>query len=245
MKKESILILGAKSDVGIAIAHRFAKENYDIQLAARNVKSLINDVSNIKIRYGVSITLHEFDVLKPKLFIDFVENLPKLPQIVVCTIGLMGNQFKSEHSVQSSSIIFRSNFEGPANILGIFANYFIKRGGGTIVGISSVAGERGRASNYIYGSSKAGFTAYLSGLRNRVSKKNVHILTVIPGYIYTKMTDGLNLPAFLTCEPSYVSEVVFKGIRNKRSIIFVPKIWRYIMMIIKCIPENIFKYSKL
>ena len=89
----------------------------------------------------------------------------------------------------------RSNYEGPASILAVLANRFEERGSGTLVGISSVAGERGRATNYVYGSAKAGFTAFLSGLRNRLATRGVHVVTVLPGFVATQMTEGMDLPA--------------------------------------------------
>ena len=98
----------------------------------------------------------------------------------------MGNQLESENSIEASSIVMRSNYEGPASILGLLANKFEQRGSGCLVGISSVAGERGRAANYVYGSAKAGFTTFLSGLRSRLAKKGVHVITVLPGFVATK-----------------------------------------------------------
>src|ERR1700709_2942426 len=99
----------------------------------------------------------------------------------------------------------RTNYEGPALILGMFAERFLKRGAGSIIGISSVAGDRGRGSNYIYGSAKAGFSAFLSGLRNRLASKGVHVITVKPGFVDTKMTEGMNLPSLLTAQPEEVA----------------------------------------
>jgi short-subunit dehydrogenase len=116
---------------------------------------------------------------------------------------------------------------------------------GTIVGISSVAGERGRQSNFMYGSAKAGFTAYLSGLRNRMFRENVHVVTVLPGFVYTRMTENLKLPKPLTAEPSEIGEAVYSASINKKDIIYVRWFWRWIMMIIKMVPEFIFKKLKL
>ena len=141
--------------------------------------------------------------------------------------------------------VLRTNYEGPINILSDFANIYEDQGNGTIVGISSVAGERGRSSNYIYGSAKAGFTAFLSGLRNRLTKKNVHVLTVIPGTVHTKMTFGLKLPKFFTSSPDQVAEDIYVAVKKKKNIIYTMGIWRLIMFIIKCIPEEIFKKKSL
>tara|TARA_B110000238_G_scaffold112939_1_gene122579 strand:- start:219 stop:641 length:423 start_codon:yes stop_codon:yes gene_type:complete len=139
----------------------------------------------------------------------------------------------------------RTNYEGPALLLGTIANEFEKRGKGSIVGISSVAGDRGRASNYIYGSAKAGFTAFLSGLRNRLAEHGVHVMTVLPGFVDTKMVEGMNLPAKLTAKPLKVAKTVFNSVQKNHNIIYVKPIWRLIMMLIRNIPEKIFKMMKI
>ncbi|MEP4341571.1 MAG: SDR family NAD(P)-dependent oxidoreductase, partial [Lentilitoribacter sp.] len=123
----------------------------------------------------------------------------------------------------------------------ILANRFEERGSGTIVGISSVAGERGRASNYIYGSAKAGVTAFISGLRNRLAKRGVHVVTVLPGFVATQMTEGMDLPAKLTAEPSDVADAIARAVGGKKDVIYVIPTWHLIMLIIRNIPESIFK----
>jgi len=153
----------------------------------------------------------------------------------------MGEQTESQKNILAAAQLIRSNFEGPASILAALANRFEKRGSGTLVGISSVAGERGRATNYIYGSAKAGMTAFLSGLRNRLAKNGVHVVTVLPGFVATKMTDGMDLPIRLTAEPEEVAKAVFKAVKKSKNTIYVKPIWWLIMIIIKSIPERIFK----
>ena len=100
-------------------------------------------------------------------------------------------------------------------------------------------------SNYIYGSAKAGFTAYLSGLRNRLFHVNVHVVSVLPGFVYTRMTEGLALPKLLTAEPEMVGESVYNAIIKKKNVVYVKWFWRWIMLIIRNIPEFIFKKLKL
>jgi hypothetical protein len=114
-----------------------------------------------------------------------------------------------------------------------------------LVGISSVAGERGRATNYVYGSAKAGFTAFLSGLRNRLAKKGVHVVTVLPGFVATKMTDGMDLPAKLTAQPKQMADAILDAVLKRRNVIYVKRIWQLIMMIIRNIPEKVFKGMKI
>ena len=243
--KKPVLILGARSDIGRAIAHKFAALGHPIQLAARNVSSLDSDKLDIQLRYSVPVTLHEFDALACNTHEEFVTNLPELPSVAVSAIGAMRIQMASEQDTETSTYIMRSNFEGPANIMGTLANFFQERSQGTLVGISSVAGERGRAKNYIYGASKAGFTAYLSGLRNRMAKHDVHVITVLPGFVYTKMTEGMNLPNSLTAQPNEVAASIIEAISKKRDIVYVRPIWRLIMIIIRSIPERFFKKLNL
>ena len=245
MNQDILLVLGARSDIGIAVAHRFAKAGYDIQLAARKADSLSIEKSDIELRYQVSVSLHEFDALEIESHHNFVQNLPHLPTVAVCAVGYMGEQRESELDVTAAMLVMKSNYEGPACIMSALANRFEQRGFGTLVGISSVAGERGRASNYIYGSAKAGFTAFLSGLRNRLSKKGVHVVTVLPGFVVTKMTEGMNLHTFLTSTPKKMAQVIFNGVQKKQNIIYFKAIWGPVMLIIRNIPEILFKKGKL
>jgi len=245
MSKDTALIIGARSDIGIAVAHSFAKEGYDIQLAAKNINSLNANKSDIELRHEVGVSLHDFDALDIDSHEHFVSLLPKLPNVVVCAVGYMGVQEENERDLLTAVNVLRTNFEGPAGILAVLANRFEQRGSGTLVGISSVAGERGRAKNYIYGSAKAGFTAFLSGLRNRLAKKGVHVITVLPGFVATKMTKEMNLPSKLTAQPDEVAIAVLNAVKNKHNIIYVKKIWLLIMKVIRCIPEHFFKKMKL
>jgi decaprenylphospho-beta-D-erythro-pentofuranosid-2-ulose 2-reductase len=245
MTKNPVLILGARSDIGKAVAHKFAALGYPLQLAARNTASLEDDKTDIELRYAVSASLHEFDVLNLDAHEAFVTDLPELPRIAVCVVGLMGQQDENEIDMITAACVIRSNFEGPANIMAILANRFEDYGNGTLVGISSVAGERGRATNYVYGSAKGGFTTFLSGLRNRLAKSGVHVVTVLPGFVSTQMTEGLDLPPKLTAKPNEVADAIARAVEQKKNVIYVRPIWRLIMLIIRTIPEQIFKGMKI
>ena len=239
--RSPVLILGARSDIGLAVAHRFAALGHPIQLAARDPDSLEADRADIALRHGVPVTLHPFDALAPESHEPFLDALPALPQIAVCAVGLLGRQQDSEADPAAATLVLRSNFEGPASILAHLANRFEARGSGTLVGISSVAGERGRATNYVYGSAKAGFTAFLSGLRNRLAGRGVHVVTVLPGFVATRMTEGMDLPARLTARPEEVAEAIARATARRRDVIHVRPVWWLIMLIIRNIPERIFK----
>lgn len=237
--------MAAKSDVSRSLAIRFAKSGYDLQLAARDIDGLSAEKARIEKDFSVSVSVHKFDALDTENHENFLDSLPKLPAVAICAVGLMGSQYESQNDQLKAAHIIRSNFEGPATILASIANKFEKRGSGVIVGISSVAGERGRATNYVYGSAKAGFTAYLSGLRNRLACKGVHVVTVLPGYIDTKMLQGLNPPKQLTAQSDDLAEVIFHAVLRKKNIIYYKRVWRLIILLIKIIPENFFKRMNL
>lgn len=245
MSKEPVLILGARSDMAQAIARRFAAAGHAIQLAARNPEGLEAERADIALRGAVPVSLHGFDVLDTARFSAFIEGLPEPPAIVVSAVGTMNEQELNESDLEAATRDIRSNFEGPALLLGLFATLFEARGRGVIVGISSVAGERGRATNYVYGAAKAGFTAFLSGLRNRLAKGDVHVVTVKPGFVATKMTEGMDLPAKLTARPEEVAEAVFAAVQRKRNVVYVRPVWALVMAIIRAIPEPVFKRMKL
>lgn len=241
MTDRPVLVLGVRSDIGLAVAHRFAAAGYPIQLAARNADTLEAEKNDIALRYNVSVSLHEFDALDTASHQDFVAMLDPAPEIAVCAVGLLGDQSEDERHTESAILTMRSNFEGPASIFSVLANLFEARGHGTLVGISSVGGERGRATNYIYGSAKAGFTAFLSGLRNRLAGKGVHVVTVLPGFVATKMTEDLDLPARLTAQPNDVAAAIHKSVQRRKNVIYTKPVWAMIMAIIRNIPEQIFK----
>jgi short-subunit dehydrogenase len=240
-RQKTALILGGRSDIGRAIAHELAADGYAVALAARNSASLETDKSDISLRHNVPVSLHEFDVLDTGKMEAFIDSLGVLPDVVVSVVGLMGEQAENEKDSDLAARVMRSNYEGPSLLLGLFANRFEERGSGTLVGVSSVAGDRGRATNYIYGSAKAGFTAFLSGLRNRLAGKGVHVVTVKPGFVRTQMTEGMKLPGPITANPGEVAKATAKAIRKKKNIVYTKPVWALIMLIITHIPEMIFK----
>ncbi|MFC2967106.1 SDR family oxidoreductase [Acidimangrovimonas pyrenivorans] len=245
MSKKPVLILGGRSDIGRAIAQRFAAEGHDIQLAARHAEDLAADKADLELRHRVHVSLHELDALDLASHAAFIDGLPELPGIAISVIGLMGDQAVSEQDPQKAATVMRSNYEGPASLLALLANRFEARGSGTLVGVSSVAGERGRATNYVYGSAKAGFTAFLSGLRNRLAARGVHVVTVLPGFVATRMTEDMDLPARLTAQPEEVADAIAGAVRRGRSVIHVRPVWALIMAVIRNIPEPLFKRMKL
>jgi len=245
MTTAPVLIIGARSDIAMALARRYAAAGHDLLLAARRSESLAADAADLALRHAIKASVHELDILDTASFGPFLHSLPVLPATAICVVGVLGEQAVSEVDPAVATLVMRSNYEGPALLTGLIANRFAERGSGTIIGISSVAGDRGRASNYVYGSAKAGYTAFLSGLRNRLSKRGVHVMTVLPGFVRTRMTAGMDLPARLTAEPDAVAEAIHQAAAKRRDVIYVKPIWRLVMAVIRAIPERIFKGTSL
>ena len=240
-----VLILGASSDIAKATARQYAREGCTILLAGRRAETLEAFSQDLTIRYKVVARYITFDAADPASHALFYHTLNPAPDIVICAFGELGEQEQAEQDWASCNRIIQANYTGAVSILNIVANDMAARRSGTIVGISSVAGDRGRQSNYIYGSAKAGFTAYLSGLRNRLYRSGVHVVTVKPGFVNTKMTSGLKLPGPLTAQPAQVAAAIHKAVRKKSNVIYVLWMWRWIMLIIRSVPEGIFKKLKL
>lgn len=241
----AVLILGAKSDIGRAIAQAYGALGHPLQLAARDPHALEALATDLRVRHDVAVTCHGFDALDVAGHGDFVASLPELPEIAVSAIGLMRDQAEGERDPGAGLEVLRANFEGPALIFAHLANQMAARGSGCLIGISSVAGDRGRATNYTYGAAKAGFTAYLSGLRNRLAMDGVHVLTVLPGFVRTQMTAGMDLPDRLTAEPEEVARAVVRAAARGRNVLYVRPIWWLVMAIIRTIPETVFKRLKI
>ncbi len=235
-----ILILGATSELAIALAHKLAEQRQPLCLGARNTALLKEIASDLQLRYQIDVTLFTYKAASlqqnKKNLAKHLHNLKG----VISVIGFNGDQELAKRDEKHRAEILSANFIAPlASIeqalphLALVENSFV-------AGISSVAGERGRKKNYFYGSAKAAFTAALSGLRQRYHGR-VHILTVKPGFFYSKATRHMNLPGHLTVEATRVAEDVLRAINKKKQTIYSPWFWRYIMLIVRNLPEFIFK----
>ena len=242
---KTVLILGATSEVALALADQLAAKSINLILAARQVEKLNPIKADLTIRFGVTVAVVTFDAADMTSHVDFYQQLNPKPDAAICVFGVLGDHEKAKVKWEECATILTANYVGAVSILNVIANDFESRKAGVIVGISSVAGERGRQSNYFYGSAKAGFTAYLSGLRNRLVKSSVHVVTVKPGFIKTKMIEGIATPGLLTARPEQVGSSVIKAMVAKRNVIYVLPTWRWIMLVIRGIPEFIFKKLSL
>jgi len=240
-----MVVLGATSDIARATAVAFARQGWDLRLAGRDASALQKIAVDIALRTGRDVTWSYFDAADLSSHQAFWETIAPKAEGVLCAVGMLGDQHQAEHDWTLAQTLLQTNFTGLVPVLSMAANTFEERGRGLIIGIGSVAGDRGRATNYLYGSAKAGFAAFLSGLRNRLAAKGVHVMTVKPGFVATSMTEGMNLPKKLTATPEQVAADIVAAAEKKRDIVYTLWFWRWIMRIITHIPEGIFKKLKL
>lgn len=236
-----VLIVGAKSDIAKATARVYAREGYDLYLAARETEELKEFAQDVTLRTQRVVEIVKLDILDYRSHQSFYDNLAEKPLGVITAVGYLGDQESAQTDFSQTQKIIDTNYTGVVSLLNIIANHFEANKRGFIIGISSVAGDRGRKSNYIYGSAKAALTAYLSGLRNRLNDSKVTVLTVKPGFAATKMTADMDLPEKLTAQPAEVAEDILQAQKSGKNILYTKWIWRWVMMVIKMIPEWQFK----
>lgn len=240
-----VLILGANSDIARATARAFASDGYNIQLASRNTKELEKEVEHLEVKFGIKAQAFYFDALDFDSHAGFYSGLNEKPEGVVAAFGTLGDEDMARKDFSKAKNILETNYLGAVSILETVAADFERRRWGFIIGISSVAGDRGRQSNYLYGSAKAGFTAFLAGLRHRLFAAGVSVLTVKPGFVDTKMTEDLDLPEKLTATPNEVAEKIVEAVKKKKKVVYVKPIWKLIMLMIIHLPEWLFIRTKL
>ncbi|MGM0593723.1 MAG: SDR family oxidoreductase [Pseudomonadota bacterium] len=245
--KGAVLILGATSAIARGTAAALARRGFPLYLAGRDLPELERDAADLQLRYGVSVHCGPFDAER------YAEHGPLLDHVVdtagplegvVVAFGYLGSQQRAAEDFGETLAIVQRNYLGAVSVLDLCARYLEQRGRGFIAGIASVAGDRGRQSNYTYGSAKGAFALYLQGLRNRLASSEVAVLTIKPGFVDTAMTYGMP-GLFLVASPQMVGERIVGALERRRDVLYVPWFWRYIMLIIQHIPERIFKRLKL
>lgn len=242
---KGLLVIGANSDIAKETIKYFAKDGYDLFLGVRDKNQLTEFVQDLKIRYNSNCEIIELDLTKMDTHAKIWDEIKDKVNGVMLAAGYLPNQAEAEKNWDITLNTINVNFTGAISFLNLVANTFEDRKNGFIIGISSVAGDRGRGDNYIYGSTKAGLTAYLSGLRNRLFNYNVYVLTVKPGPVYTKMTSNLKLSELLTAKVEKVGVDIYKAFKAKQDVLYTPGYWYIIMAIFKHIPEFIFKKTKI
>jgi decaprenylphospho-beta-D-erythro-pentofuranosid-2-ulose 2-reductase len=244
---KNVMIVGATSAIATEVAREFAKMGASLFLFARNEVRLENLANDLRVRGALSVQTATFDALDlPSHERRLEQALKIMPDIdaVLIAHGDLPDQSDCQKSYQKTEDALRSNLLSPIAFLSWLANYFEARGKGNIAVISSVAGDRGRQSNYVYGAAKGGLSTFLQGLRNRLAHSGVSVTTIKPGFVDTPMTAHLPKgPLF--AQPSTVGKRIYKAMLKEESIVYTPWFWSPIMLIIQHIPEFIFKRMRL
>jgi decaprenylphospho-beta-D-erythro-pentofuranosid-2-ulose 2-reductase len=244
----TVIVLGAASGIGRAVADELARRGYDLLLAGRDAEELAALADDLRLRHGVETRCQAFDALALETHGAVVEacrlaSRDSLAGAVAC-FGYLGDQSVAQQDPMETKRILDTNLLGAASILGLLANHFEAKRRGFLCAISSVAGDRGRQSNYVYGAAKAGLTVFLQGLRNRLFRSGVRVITIKPGFVDTKMTYG-RPGMFLVASPQRVARRIVTAILQGKDESYVPSFWRPLMFIVRSIPERIFKRMRL
>ena len=231
---KTVLILGANSDVAKQSLKLYVQKGYKVMAASRDLDSLEAFISSEKLPLNL-ITLHLFDAEDFNSHQDFYQNLPYKPSIVVYAAGFLRQNPQALYSFDDAYKMMKVNYIGAVSILNIITtdkeNNHLER----IIGLSSLSGVRGRKSNFVYGSTKAAFTQYLSGLNQELSNRNIRVNALVIGYINTKINKGLDLNKNLIMEPAYVAKYI---VNAGRKFEIVPNWkWKIIHTIVKYAPH--------
>ena len=239
---ETWIILGASSAMGRAFARHVAAKGCSVILAARDKTEMGQAAEDCRLRGAPEAWGLTFDARSPGSFQPIYDKAGAQHGTINAAVfvGSMAAQDKIDENPSLGDATIQDTFTGPVNFLHGLVPLIEERGGGTVIGVGSVAGDRGRIGNYTYGAAKAGFHTYLSGLRNRLTRAGGHVVTVKPGFVDTAMTWGLP-GLFLVASPEAVAADLWKAAQKKRNTIYTPWFWRWIMLIIRAIPEPIFK----
>lgn len=241
------LILGATSPIARAIGAQYAALGHSVFVAARDIDEATRVAADLKIRYEVDTAVGVFDALATDghaAFLDEVHNTLGSVDVAVLAFGDMGEQEEAQDDIAAARRVIDINYTGAVSICELLAASMSARGAGAIIGISSVAGERGRQSNYIYGSAKGALTLYLGGLRNRLHPLGVHVLTVKLGFVDTRMTFGMET-AIPIASPDEAASAIVAAQHKGTDVLYYPRFWSPIMGVIRAIPERVFKRLKL
>lgn len=245
---ENWIVVGASSAIAEAACRLWAERGGSLFLLARSQEKMDALAQDLKVRGAKDVFTQVFDACDMEqhqgLFAEAESKLGNVHGIFVAH-GTLPDQAACEQDFALAQREFTTNATSVMSLVTEAANYFQPKRSGTIAVISSVAGDRGRQSNYLYGSAKAAVSTFLQGARNRLAKHNVHVMTIKPGFVDTPMTDGMDKSGFLWAQPDDVAECILNGIDKKRNILYVPWFWRLIMLIISNIPEFIFKKLSL
>lgn len=240
MKK--ILIVGATSAIAEACARQWAQRGDKLFLAARNEAAMRSVADDLKTRGALAVGHKVFDAAKFEQHADLIRDAAQAMgglDTVLIAHGTLSDQARAQSDVGYALSEVAINGTSVVSLMTLAGEHLAAQGSGSIAVISSVAGDRGRQSNYVYGSAKALVSAFASGQRQRLRKVGVNVMTIKPGFVDTPMTASFKKGA-LWAKPEKVASDIIAGIDKGRSVVYTPGFWRLIMLIIKHIPEFVF-----
>jgi len=241
-RMERVLVLGATSAIAQQVARLYAARRASLFLVARNRERLSAVADDLRVR-GASVETAVADLDDSAVHGELFARAAPL-DIVLLAHGVLGDPQRTARDAGAAGDVLRTNLLAPVSLLTHAAQRMEEQRSGCLVALSSVAGDRGRASNPVYGASKAGLTAFLSGLRNRLYRTGVRVVTVKPGFVDTPMTGHLpKNPLFAS--PERVARDVVRAVDRGRDVVYTPWWWRFVMLIVKLIPERVFKRLSL
>lgn len=242
-----ILVLGATSGIAEACIRLWAARGDKLFLIARDGAKLAAVAADARTRGASHVDTSVVDLndtaSHAEVLAHAVNGLAGL-DVAFLAFGVLGDQATAERSFAETAAILHTNLIAAVSLLTWLGNYCAQRHGGTLAVLSSVAGERGRKSNYIYGASKAGLTVFTDGLRNRIDREGVRVMTIKPGPIRTAMTESMPGSGKFA-DVNAVAATLVKAIDKGTDVVYVPGIWRIIMAVIRAIPESVFKKLNL
>ena len=239
----NIVVFGATSSIAVSCSRKWAKRGTHFFLVGRTAERLAQ-VANDLIARGATVHTHVLDLCNIDAHSQMLDICySKLGQVNIALVayGTLPDQKACEQDAQLAVREFTNNGLSVIALLTNLAIRMAEQKSGCIAVISSVAGDRGRPSNYLYGSAKGAVTEFCSGLRGRLFKSGVHLLTIKPGFVDTPMTQGLALPKLLLVTSEKVAEDIMRAVEKRRDTLYTPWFWRFIMLIIIHIPGSIFK----
>jgi short-subunit dehydrogenase len=244
-RRQRAVVVGASSGIGAAIARRLAAEGYFVATLARNKSALdkLCDEINKAAKETRSLAfVHDVTEIE-KIPLTFEQVLKDLGGIdaLIYVAGVMPAVERNEFNIDKDQAILDTNLTGAIAWLGAGASLFQRMGSGKLVGISSVAGDRGRVLNPAYNASKAGLDAYLEALRNRLTRHGIQVLTVKPGFVDTEMLKSSKSPKFGVISPERAAAGVWAAMRSRKQLVYLPWYWRWIMFVVKSVPSFIFR----
>lgn len=242
-----ILVLGATSAIAMAVTRQLLSPQAHYFLVARNPERLQAVRQDLLARGAAGVATQAIDLddtgAHPALLAAAVQALGVI-DLALIAHGVLGDQQQAQADYPAAEAILRTNFLSPVSLVTWLANHFESTHQGTLAVISSVAGDRGRKSNYVYGASKGGLNIFLDGVRNRIDRAGVQVLTIRPGFVATPMTAHLPRgPLFAT--PEQVARGILKAVARRRDVVYLPGYWALIMFVIRSIPQSIFKKLNL